>query len=51
MCQILHLTCWHSWMPTGEVQTTNKGNQHLIHRHDKIFPTPNMPNKYIYIYM
>ena len=29
-------------MPAGKVQTTNMGNQHLIHRHGTIFPPPNI---------
>jgi len=44
MCQMLHLIWWHSWMPAGKVQTTNMGNQHLIHRYGTIFPTPNIQN-------
>jgi hypothetical protein len=31
-------------MPAGKVQTTDMRNQHLIHRHDTIFPTPDIQN-------
>jgi len=33
-------------MPAGKVQTMNMGNQHLIHRHGTIFPTPNRKKKH-----